>query len=161
MYLLHKYIMEGMYFVDKSNFWKAFRLGDLSSRDLPQHFGGRVLEHTSTAGLHVASLGSETCSWEKIGWVTYNHRKRPSSFYSHAFHTLTDLAFFGSRKKKRPTVNQCELNQVGPRLQTWTATKEKTAVFLLHRVSRTQCDSTLTSSMTEMAYRNVASSFHL
>ena len=117
--------------------------------------------HTSTAtNRMVASLGSKNMEPRgKIGWVTYNHRKRPSSFYSHAFHALTDLVFVASRMK-RPTVNQCKL-QVGPRLQTWTATKEKTAVFFLHRVSPTQCDSTLTLSMTEMAYRNVASSFHL
>ena len=146
--------------INKNHFRKAFRLGDLSCRVLPQHFGGRR-EHTSTAGSHVASLGSKTCSRGKIGWVTYNHRKRPSSSYSHAFHALTDLVFVGSRMKKRPTVNQCKLHKVGPRLQTWTATKEKTAVFFLHRVSPTQCDSTLTLSMTEMAYRNVASSFHL
>ena len=119
--------------------------------------------HTSTAtNRMVASLGSKNMEpREKIGWVTYNHRKRPSSFYSHAFHALTHLVFLASRMKKRPTVNQCKLHQVGPRLQTWTATKEKTAVFFLHPVSPTQCDSTLTLSMTEMAYRNVASSFHL
>ena len=99
--------MEGIYFVggflDKNSLGKAFRF-DIS-RYLPRHFGEHR-EHMSTAGSHVASLdgeccASKTCSREKIGWVTYNHRtclKRPSSFCSHshafhAFHALADLAF--------------------------------------------------------------------